>query len=232
MRTLPRPVLAALLGLVLVVAAGAGLAAGPQAGDEPQPPPAGAATEAEGELAAGQTGRGPRSPVDPAAALAGLAGGRESAGEVPDGRAELAGPPLRIPAELEDDATRAVYLESVRAYYEYRVDGFRHRRGVFAWQLASSKVIFVVVVLLVLSGVYFSGVQFHTTLRAMKLAAEARAGGDAAAGPGPDALGGEIEAGLDRFKVRSPVLGVIILALSFLFFYLYIVHVHPIQEIL
>lgn len=46
-------------------------------------------------------------------------------------------------------------------------------------------------------------------------------------------LGGEVggsEGG--GFKVSSPVLGVLILALSFLSFYLYIVHVHPIQEIL
>ncbi|HEX2165180.1 MAG TPA: hypothetical protein VHM02_14645, partial [Thermoanaerobaculia bacterium] len=145
---------------------------------------------------------------------------------------ELAAPPARLPAEWEDETTRAAYLAAVRAYYDYRRSGLDHRRGVFAWQLVSSKVIFVVVVLLVLSGVYFSGVQFHLTLAAWKAAAARAAKGEAAAGPGPDALGGEIKAGLDKVEVRSPVLGVIILALSFLFFYLYIVHVHPIREIL
>lgn len=229
------------------------LAAAPVRSEEPPgaPPAEAGVTAGRGGEDAGESpgggpegrpageGRGGRGPVDPAAALALLA--TETAGaergpatdpeQDPEAGSGLEGPPRRLAAGLEDDATRAAYLEAARAYYDYRVHGFRHRRGVFAWQLASSKVIFVVVVLLVLSGVYFSGVQFHSTLRAMKLA-ERRADTEEAPRAGPASLGGELEVGPERLKVSSPVLGVVILALSFLFFYLYIVHVHPIQEIL
>lgn len=223
MRAPPRPIAAALLGGLLhlfLFAPGAGAA---------EPPPAGAPGAAPVAPDTGATPPEPWSPVDPKIVLDNLAAQARAAA---DGEAELAGPPSRLPVEWEDDKTRAAYLKAVRAYYEYRGEGLRHRGGVFAWQLGSSKVIFVVMVLLVLSGVYFSGVQFHSTLRGWKLAADRQAAGEAAAGPSQDALGGELEAGLDHLKVRSPVLGVIILALSFLFFYLYIVHVHPIQEIL
>jgi hypothetical protein len=41
----------------------------------------------------------------------------------------------------------------------------------------------------------------------------------------------EIEATLQGLKISSPVLGVIILALSFFFFYLYLKYVYPIHEI-
>lgn len=207
MQPTTRPLAAALLAVLFVAAAAA----------EPQ---------REAESGGAVSGPGQRA-VDPAAALDELAAHRRGGAA---GRGELAGPPSRLPLEWEDAETRAAYLAAVRAYYDYRTHGLRHRSGVFAWQLVSSKVIFVVVVLLVLSGVYFSGVQFHTTLRAWKLAAARQEEGGTAAGPAP--LGGELEAGVDRLKVSSPVLGVIILALSFLFFYLYIVHVHPIEEIL
>lgn len=166
----------------------------------------------------------PAARVDPSTALDDLLAERT--------RSELAGPPTRMPVEWEDDATRAAYLEAARAYYAYRTDGLDHRRRVFAWQLTSSKVIFWVVVLLVLAGVYFSGVQFHATLQAWKAAAAGAEPGDVAKAAVPG-LGGKVGGSEEGgFKVSSPVLGVLILALSFLFFYLYIVHVHPIQEIL
>lgn len=212
MRRAPLPLAAPLLATLLLLAAASAAGAAEPPGD--------AAPEAV--LPASPA---PRSPADAAAALEGLIAEERN-------RSALAGPPQRLPPEWEDEKTRAAYRRAARAYFDYRAEGLRHRGGVFAWQLVSSKIIFVVVVLLVLSGVYFSGVQFHATLSAWKVAAARQKKGDAASPAGPAPLGGELEAGLDRLKVSSPVLGVVILALSFLFFYLYIVHVHPIQEIL
>jgi hypothetical protein len=125
----------------------------------------------------------------------------------------------RLDAEIRPEVTAAM-----REYYRYRVSGFRHRREVFDWQLLSSKVIFWVVILLVTAGIYFSGVQFHAALRRPP----ATAGEKERAGEG---IGGQLEASLSGIKVSSPVLGVIILAISFLFFYLYLVRVHPISDI-
>jgi hypothetical protein len=173
-------------------------------------------------------------------------------------------PPGGVPL---DDSTKAAYLSALRAYYQYKQSGLEHRQKVFAWQLLSSRIIFFTVIALVLSGVYFSGVQFHSALRSARksallrrpaaskagLSARAESGTQRAAedrskskavsadadkesapaddtSPG-DTLLTEIEASLQGFRVSSPVLGVIILALSFLFFYLYLKYVYPINEI-
>ena len=128
-----------------------------------------------------------------------------------------------------DAETREAALGAIREYYAYRQSGFEHRRRVFEWQLLSSRIIFWVVILMVSAGIYFSGVQFHLALRAMKAVADP-------AGPGASAdraeLQTSLEAGTSGIKVSSPVLGVIILVISFLFFYMYLVHVYPISEIM
>ena len=75
-------------------------------------------------------------------------------------------------------------------------------------------------IVLFLVGIYFSGVQFHRSLRWKQIKEPAEMEGIT-----------EIEASLKGIRVSSPVLGVIILIISFLFFYLYLVHVYPISEI-
>lgn len=128
-------------------------------------------------------------------------------------------PPFPVPQQIIDDSTKAVYLESLHAYYEYRISGFKHRKKVFAWQLFSSKIIFYVVLLLVFSGICFSGIQFYKSMR--------KEDGDTPTGGSVT----EFEATAKGIKVSSPVLGVIILVISLVFFYLYLVYVYPIQEI-
>lgn len=41
----------------------------------------------------------------------------------------------------------------------------------------------------------------------------------------------ELAISMTEFKVRSPVLGVIVLTLSLAFFYLYLVYVYPIENV-
>ena len=90
-----------------------------------------------------------------------------------------------------------------------------HRREVFEWQLSSSKIIFYVVIFLVLIGVFFSGVQFYAAHKKNFM----------------DDKVTEISASAKGIKVSSSVLGVIILIISLMFFYLYLVYVYPINEI-
>ncbi|WP_142714885.1 hypothetical protein [Fodinibius sediminis] len=130
-------------------------------------------------------------------------------------------PPTPAQQQLLDDSTLAVYRDAMYAYYEYRVSGFEHRKQVFAWQLFSSKLIFWCVLLLVFSGISFSGIQFYKSIRS-EPASDADSTGQNLT---------EFEATASGIKVSSPVLGVIILALSLAFFYLYLVYVHPIREI-
>lgn len=121
--------------------------------------------------------------------------------------------------EYWDEATLDRYLEAVRAGLDYRIRGYEHRSRVFNWQLLSSRLIFVVVLLLVVGGMYFAWVQFHIGLQAQRERGER---------PEPTTL----SASLKGVEVTSPILGVVILMISLLFFYLYLTYVYPIQEIL
>lgn len=134
--------------------------------------------------------------------------------------------------EILDDQTRERFFMAMREYYDYRTSGYKHRTKVFEWQLASSRVIFVVVIFLVLTGVYFSWVQFRTALREKhppESAKEATLGGEDPPAK-PDVT--EFVASLKGVRVSSPVLGVIILVISLVFFYLYLVYVYPVHEVL
>lgn len=120
---------------------------------------------------------------------------------------------------LLDEQGRVAQQRAFRAYYDYRTEGFDHRRRVFEWQLLTSRIIFVLVVALVAIGIFFSWLQFRRGL-------------------GPHGDSGvkqettTFEATAKGIKVTSPVLGVIILTISLAFFYLYLVYVYPIEEIL
>jgi len=130
----------------------------------------------------------------------------------------LLGAPKQV---LDDPATRDAYLTYIQARYRYLASsGLEHRRNVFAWQHWSSQVIFGVVLVLVGAGVYFSAVQFHRDLRPARHMPRTESGEKT-----------EFTASLKEIKVSSPVLGVIILAISLAFFYLYLVFVYPIQEV-
>ncbi len=131
-------------------------------------------------------------------------------------RAEDAKPMVPSPPDLSklDPKTGEKYQAAMQRYYEYLFSGFEHRQRVFEWQLLSSKVIFGVVLVLVFAGIYFAAVQFHIALRE-KIKEEPS----------------QIEASLTGIKVSSSVLGVIILVISLLFFYLYLVYVYPITEV-
>lgn len=128
--------------------------------------------------------------------------------------------PVLVPREYLDEEGKAMLQASLRAYYEYRIQGFTHRQRVFSWQLLSSKIIFVVVIFLVLTGIYFSWLQFRADML------------DRQQHEDQEQAVSTIEASSEGIKVSSPVLGVIILVLSLLFFYLYLQYVYPIEEIL
>jgi heme/copper-type cytochrome/quinol oxidase subunit 2 len=118
-----------------------------------------------------------------------------------------------------DEPTRGRYQEALQAYYGYRIESYKHRQTVFAWQIVSSKVIFYVVLLIVFVGIYFAAIQFHVGLR--------RESRKEATEPAVT----ELDASVKGVKVSSPVLGVIILGLSLAFFYLYLIYVYPISEV-
>ena len=133
---------------------------------------------------------------------------------------------IQAPAEAEallsadlsqlDDSTRQVFKRARMQYFNYFIEGYKHRQNVFHWQLLSSKIIFIVVVLLVFSGIIFAAIQFYDGLKnSLRQTSQTTT----------------FEAGKGGLKVSSPILGVIILVISLVFFYLYLVYVYPIKEI-
>jgi hypothetical protein len=129
-------------------------------------------------------------------------------------------------AEL-DASTRTKYEEALRACFEYRISGYQHRKAVFEWQLLSAKCIFVVVVLLVLAGIWFSWLQFRKSMEPVHHTRSKAPPKEEVASAAT-----EILASAQGIKVSSPILGVVILAISLLFFYLYLICVYPISELL
>ena len=122
--------------------------------------------------------------------------------------------PNQPPASDLDATTQNSYRAALRAYYAYRVAGYEQRQRTFAWQLRSTKYIFWTVIALVATGVIFAAIQFRVGLRSHT-----------------HDVPTQLEASTTGLKVTSPVLGVIILALSLIFFYLYLAFVYPIHEI-
>lgn len=120
---------------------------------------------------------------------------------------------------LADSLTNEKYQAALQEYYDYHISGLQHRSKVFRWQLFSSKIIFIVVIILVFAGIYFAAVQFYIGIKQVKEKI-------------PDYNDRtEITASMKGIKVSSPVLGVILLVISLAFFYLYLVHVFPIEDI-
>ena len=148
-----------------------------------------------------------------AALLGQLEAGRDGAS---DGNQALV--PSVACLEVTDEAVQAECWQALSAYFGYYTSGFEHRRRVFAWQHFSTQIIFVVVLILVGAGLFFAWLQFRRD-------AVAHAAGD-------NKSASQVEIGPGGVKVSSPVLGVIILTLSLAFFYLYLIYVYPIQEIL
>jgi hypothetical protein len=130
-----------------------------------------------------------------------------------------------VPREIFGDC-----LKAAKAQYDYAIGSLENRRQNFEWQLRSTKWIFLVVVLLVASGVGFAGFQLYVVMTVMYAGQKRRHRAEAGAETPPN-LGGDIEISADRIKVSSSVLGVVILGLAMAFFYLYARYVYPITEV-
>jgi hypothetical protein len=96
----------------------------------------------------------------------------------------------------------------------YDIANLKHREEVFNWQHTASVIIFWMVLSLVLAGVTFSAIQFGVALRRRTEFSDA-----------------EIAMSVEGVKIRSQFLGIITLALSLAFFYLYLKTVYPVVEL-
>jgi hypothetical protein len=133
------------------------------------------------------------------------------------------------------------------AYTDYAIWILDHDRKTYEWNHTSSIIIFYMVMFLVLSGIWFSWMQFriaHHPVAAQRTVSTATAtpvagGGTAALVPGdqpqPAAMVTQQQDSVTEFsaspqgiKVASSAIGVVILVISMCFFYLYLDKVYPI----
>ena len=127
--------------------------------------------------------------------------------------------------KARDEAATSYYTavkqgnEAILAQYEHNKWALKNREAALIYQQWAGKIIFFVVLSLVFVGVAFSGIQFFISLKQAKKVR----------GSGPDLT--TLEASWKGLKMSSSILGVILLGISLLFFYLYLVIVFEITVV-
>ena len=106
---------------------------------------------------------------------------------------------------------------ALRAEFRYETTRLAHRSAVFAWQLYSSKLIFGLLTMIVLTGIGLTVWQFR------HIFSRRRAGGEE--------LNSELEITMEKIRVNSSVVGVVVLSLSLAFYFLYLRYVYPVEVI-
>lgn len=108
----------------------------------------------------------------------------------------------------------AITFDSVSTYYSWAL---KNRQNIITRQQTTGSIIFILVIVLVLSGLTFSAIQFYIALKSAKRKVSL-----------PDT---SLKASLSGVEVSSSVLGVIILTISIVFFYLYLNKVYPLVSL-
>ena len=93
-----------------------------------------------------------------------------------------------------------------------RPSGTRYKNSIetlvcLAWQDITSKIIFFIVIIIVLTGLVLAGIQFRTASEV------------------------DITAGREGLHLKTTIVGVVILAMSMVFLFLYLFFVYPIKGI-
>ncbi len=118
--------------------------------------------------------------------------------------------------------TSAQHMRNVVFWYT-----FNQNRKVFQWQYISSILIFFLVMIIVLIGLYLSYLQFKMATKIFT-APPSPDKPDNSAGY-VDMMKADLELGKDGIKINTAVVGLIILTLSLAFLFLYLKYVYPIS---
>jgi hypothetical protein len=106
------------------------------------------------------------------------------------------------------------YIEAELAHYDYQIDMMNVTKALYDWQHMASNVILFLVVLVVLAGVAFSGLQLWK----------------AVSQGGPQSTT-ELELSATKFRITSSIVGIVVLSLSLVFLYLFVLKVYTIRPI-
>lgn len=133
--------------------------------------------------------------------------GLSAAGERAIANAEARAEALGNAPLTETEKAQEEYNLSLIDYQKWTLHDLR---ATYQWQNISSIAIFIIVMLLVIAGVYFSWMQFR---------AAGFTSGESTVGASPT----------DGVKITSSTIGLVILVLSMCFFYLYLRYVYPVN---
>jgi len=114
---------------------------------------------------------------------------------------------------LAIDAKIPIEFDANDSFKEYKDFSLNHRKKVFKWQYFSSIFIFITVMIIVYSGLILSFLHFKQNLK------------------NNTHQENELEIGKSGIKIKSSVIGIIILIISVTFLYLYLSHVYEIKEL-
>lgn len=133
-----------------------------------------------------------------------------------------------------DKSIKSEYAYHI-AYVDYQLSVLSHRQRMFSYQYYSKIAIFILVIIIVLSGLAMSAIQFMQTTVAGRVETEPVKSADPATQAIPlpavsQQTMNELEVSLTSFKIKSSVIGLLILMISVIFFYLYLYLVHPLIE--
>jgi hypothetical protein len=141
------------------------------------------------------------------------------------------------------------YAKTQISDYKYHIYTNDHAIKVYNLHHNLSRYIFFLVVVIVLTGLVFSGVQFFITLKSFSkkmahtgalpvqgaLATREKKKTEDGGGEEPpieeESTRTTVKFGKDGIEVSSSILGVIILAMSLVFFYMYLHFVYPVVEV-
>ena len=114
---------------------------------------------------------------------------------------------------LNVDALKASNDSTVRiAAVSHYVDTMKQIEAVYNWQIFASNISLALVSLIVLAGVAFAGFQLWQASRLGQPQAES-----------------QLEVSASNFRITSSTVGVVVLALSFFFFYLFVKEIYVIN---
>lgn len=112
---------------------------------------------------------------------------------------------------LKEKEVALVELELAKKDLEHRMSLLKHREMSFYWHLISTIIIFIMVIVVIGTGLYFSYIQLKTKNNETPQTS--------------------IKISKEGLEINSPFIGLLILGLSFVFFYIYLKDVYPITEI-
>jgi hypothetical protein len=125
----------------------------------------------------------------------------------------------------------------VAAYDDYQIFLLQRARDAYEWQQIASWFVLFLVTFVVVAGVLFAGYQLYWSLQpfpkhARGAAATGAKSGAGGSGTGPEATAAsDFSVGAQGIRITSSTVGVVVLTISLVFLYLFIIHVYPITPV-